>query len=45
LRHADRIIALDRGRLVEDGEREALMRGGGRYAMLCRAQAEWQEAG
>ena len=45
LQHADRIIALDRGRLVEDGKRDALKRGGGRYAMLCRAQPDWQEAG
>jgi subfamily B ATP-binding cassette protein HlyB/CyaB len=39
LRQADRIIALERGRLVEDGEPRELMHRGGRYAMLCRAQA------
>ena len=39
LRQADRIIALERGRLVEDGEPRELMHRGGQYAMLCRAQA------
>jgi ATP-binding cassette, subfamily B, bacterial HlyB/CyaB len=43
LRQADRIIALERGRLVEDGDPRELMHRGGRYAMLCRAQAELYE--
>ena len=34
LRHADRIVAIEAGRLVEDGTHEALLRAGGRYAQL-----------
>jgi len=39
VRSADRIITLERGRLVEDGTHEDLMRHGGRYALLHRIQA------
>jgi ATP-binding cassette, subfamily B, bacterial HlyB/CyaB len=39
VRGADRIITLDRGRLVEDGTHEDLVRLGGRYAQLNRLQA------
>ncbi len=39
VRGADRIITLDRGRLVEDGTHEDLLRRGGRYAQLNRLQA------
>jgi subfamily B ATP-binding cassette protein HlyB/CyaB len=38
VRGADRIITIDRGRLVEDGTHEDLLRGGGRYAQLHRIQ-------
>jgi subfamily B ATP-binding cassette protein HlyB/CyaB len=34
VRTADRIITIDRGRLVEDGRHEELIRTGGRYAAL-----------
>ncbi len=40
---ADRIITLERGRLVEDGTHDQLMRSGGRYAMLHRMQAGLHE--
>ena len=43
LRQADRIIAVEHGRVVEDGSRDELMRSGGRYAMLHRAQVGLQE--
>jgi subfamily B ATP-binding cassette protein HlyB/CyaB len=39
VRHADRIITIEKGRIVEDGTHEDLVRGDGRYAMLCRMQA------
>jgi ATP-binding cassette, subfamily B, bacterial HlyB/CyaB len=38
VRMADRIITIDRGRLVEDGTHEQLVRTGGRYASLYRLQ-------
>jgi ATP-binding cassette, subfamily B, bacterial HlyB/CyaB len=39
VRMADRIIAIDRGRLVEDGTHDELIRTGGRYATLYRLQS------
>jgi subfamily B ATP-binding cassette protein HlyB/CyaB len=39
VRHCDRIVTLERGRLVEDGKHEELMHSGGRYASLVRLQA------
>jgi subfamily B ATP-binding cassette protein HlyB/CyaB len=39
VRAADRIITLERGRLIEDGSHDALIRTGGRYASLHRLQA------
>jgi subfamily B ATP-binding cassette protein HlyB/CyaB len=39
VRGADRIITLDRGRLVEEGTHEELLHRGGRYATLHRIQA------
>ena len=38
VRHADRIITIDHGRIVEDGKHEDLMRTGGRYSQLYRLQ-------
>jgi ATP-binding cassette, subfamily B, bacterial HlyB/CyaB len=38
VRMADRIITIDRGRLVEDGTHDQLVRAGGRYASLYRLQ-------
>jgi ABC-type multidrug transport system fused ATPase/permease subunit len=34
IRRADRILVIDRGRIVEEGSHEALMRQGGHYAQL-----------
>jgi ATP-binding cassette, subfamily B, bacterial HlyB/CyaB len=39
VRRADRILTVDRGRLVEDGTHDELIRTGGRYAALFRLQA------
>ncbi len=39
VRTADRIITLERGRLVEDGTHDDLVRTGGRYATLYRLQS------
>jgi len=36
---ADRIITVERGRIVEDGKHDELIRTGGRYATLHRMQA------
>lgn len=38
VRNAARILAMDDGRVVEDGAREALLRAGGLYANLWRVQ-------
>jgi subfamily B ATP-binding cassette protein HlyB/CyaB len=43
VRTADRIITIERGRLVEDGTHDALIRSGGRYATLHRLQAGLHE--
>jgi subfamily B ATP-binding cassette protein HlyB/CyaB len=39
VRRTDRILTLDRGRLVEDGSHDELINTGGRYASLYRLQA------
>ena len=39
VRHADRILTIERGRLVEDGSHDELLRAGGRYASLLRLQS------
>ena len=39
IRRADRIITVERGRIVEEGSHDDLLRKGGRYAMLHRLQA------
>ena len=43
VRRADRIITLERGRVVEDGAHDELLRTGGRYASLHRLQAGLHE--
>ena len=43
LRQADRIVTIERGRIVEDGAHEELIRRGGSYALLHRAQAGLHE--
>jgi ATP-binding cassette, subfamily B, bacterial HlyB/CyaB len=45
LRHTDRILTIERGRIIEDGTHDELVRTGGRYAMLYRSQAAIQEFG
>jgi subfamily B ATP-binding cassette protein HlyB/CyaB len=45
VRHADRIFTLDRGRLVEDGTHDTLIKTGGRYAALHRLQGGLYEVG
>jgi len=42
LRMADRILVLDRGRLVEQGSHEALLAAGGQYAALYRLHEHYR---
>ena len=44
VRRADRILTLEHGRLVEDGNHDELIRSNGRYATLHRMQAGLHEA-
>jgi ATP-binding cassette, subfamily B, bacterial HlyB/CyaB len=39
VRHADRIITIEGGRIVEDGTHDELMKKAGRYAALHQLQA------
>jgi subfamily B ATP-binding cassette protein HlyB/CyaB len=43
VRRSDRLITIDRGRLVEDGTHDDLVKAGGRYASLYRLQAGLHE--
>ncbi|MFG1343134.1 type I secretion system permease/ATPase [Xanthobacter autotrophicus] len=45
VRRADRILTLERGRLVEDGNHDQLMTSGGRYANLHLLQAGLDDVG
>ena len=36
VRHADQILVMDRGRIVEQGSHESLLASNGLYASLCR---------
>jgi subfamily B ATP-binding cassette protein HlyB/CyaB len=45
VRRCDRIITIDRGRMVEDGNHDQLISTGGRYASLYRIQAGIHEVG
>lgn len=45
VRHADRIITIERGRVVEDGTHEGLVHQGGRYAQLHLLQGGMAHAG
>ncbi len=45
VRFADRILTLDHGRLIEDGNHDDLVRMGGRYATLFRLQSGIHEVG
>ncbi|MGB8842237.1 MAG: type I secretion system permease/ATPase [Aliidongia sp.] len=44
VRHCDRIVTLEQGRLVEEGSHDELLRIGGRYASLYRMQGGLHEA-
>ena len=44
IRRAERIVTIERGRLVEDGSHDDLIRAGGRYAALHRLQAGIHDA-
>ena len=45
VRHADQILVLDHGRIVERGRHEGLLAAGGAYAALYQAQFAGQEVG
>jgi len=45
VRRTNRIITIERGRLVEDGNHDELLHRGGRYAQLHRLQAGLHEVG
>jgi ATP-binding cassette, subfamily B, bacterial MsbA len=40
--HADRILVIEAGQIVETGRHDELLRKGGRYALFCRLQLDQQ---
>lgn len=40
VRHADQIVVVEHGRVIEQGDHDSLLRAGGRYAELFRLQAQ-----
>jgi ATP-binding cassette subfamily B protein len=42
--HADRILVVEAGQIVESGRHEELLRMGGRYASFYRLQLQQQES-
>jgi len=42
-KHADHILVLDKGRLIEQGTHEELMRLNGKYAAMFTTQAKWYQ--
>ena len=40
---ADRILVMDKGRIVEEGTHESLMSASGMYHQMYRAQKQWYE--
>ena len=38
---ADRILVFDKGKIVEQGTHEELIKSGGKYAFLYREQGKW----
>ena len=41
VRTCDRVLVLDNGKIVEDGDHESLLKKGGIYAQFFNAQAQW----
>jgi ATP-binding cassette subfamily B protein len=41
--HADRILVIESGQIVETGRHDDLLRAGGLYASFCRLQLEQRE--
>ena len=39
VRHCDRIVTIEQGRIIEEGKHEELLHSGGRYALLHRMQS------
>jgi ABC-type multidrug transport system fused ATPase/permease subunit len=39
VQNADRILVFDKGKIVEEGRHEELVRGGGIYEQMIRAQS------
>ena len=41
VRHANQILVLDNGHIVQQGTHEELIKSGGKYAFLYREQGKW----